>query len=47
MPAAFLRAIANGAKVRTISLKGGKYIHVAYLNGTSYHGEVKTKKKRK
>jgi hypothetical protein len=47
MPAAFLAAIAKGAKVRTISLKGGKFIHVAFLNGRSYRGEVKTKKKVK
>jgi hypothetical protein len=46
MPAAFLAAIAKGAKVRTIKLKDGKYIHIAFLGGRSYSGEVKTKKKK-
>ena len=44
MPKAFEDAIKNGAKVRTLSLPNGKYIHIAYLNGKSYSGEVKKKK---
>ncbi len=46
MPKAFTDAIKKGAKVRTVSLPGGKYIHVAYLNGKEYKGEVKTDEKK-
>jgi len=44
MPAAFKEAIRKGARVRTKKLSGGRYIHVAYLDGKSYQGEVKKKK---
>ena len=44
MPEAFERCVKNGGKVITKTLKGGKYLHICYLNGKSYAGEVKTKK---
>lgn len=44
MPAAFDRAVRQGARVRTKKLSGGRYIHIAYLNGKSIAGEVHTKK---
>jgi len=44
MPAAFDRAVAKGAKVRTKELPNGKYMHIAILNGKTYAGEVKKKK---
>lgn len=44
MPADFVNAIKRGARVRTKKLSGGRYIHIAFLNGKSYAGEVKTKK---
>jgi len=44
MPKAFEEAIRKGAKVITKKIKGGRYIHIAYLNGKAYPGEVKTKK---
>jgi hypothetical protein len=43
MPAAFEKCVKNGGKVRTKKLGGGKYMHICYLNGKSYAGEVKTK----
>jgi hypothetical protein len=33
--------------VRTKSLSGGKYLHICFLNGKSYAGEVKTGKSSK
>lgn len=45
MPAAFDRCVKNGGKVRTKKLSGGRYQHICFLNGKSYAGEVKTKKK--
>jgi len=45
MPAAFLKCVKNGGKVRTKKLSGGRYIHICFLNGKSYAGEVKTKGK--
>ena len=46
MPADFNNCVRKGGKVRTIAVKGSKnkYMHVCYLNGKSYNGEVKTKK---
>jgi len=43
MPKAFKEAVARGARVRTKKLSGGRYIHVAYLDGKSFQGEVKKK----
>ena len=40
----FENAIKQGARVRTKKLSDGKYIHIAYLDGKSYAGEVKHKK---
>lgn len=47
MPQAFDNCRSKGGKIRTITIKGGKYIHICYLNGKSYSGEVKTKIKAK
>lgn len=44
MPKEFLDCIKKGGRVRTKTLKGKQYIHVCFLNGKSYSGEVKTKK---
>jgi len=43
MPKEFDACRAGGGKIRTIELKGGKYMHICILNGKSYKGEVKTK----
>ena len=45
MPAGFDRCVARGGRVRTKKLSGGRYIHICFLNGKSYAGEVKTAKK--
>ena len=44
MPKAFKSAVARGARVRTKKLKGGKYIHIAFIGGKSYAGHVHKKK---
>ena len=44
MPKAFLNCVKRGGRVRTIKPKKGKYMHVCYLGGKSYAGEVKTTK---
>ena len=43
MPKEFDACRADGGKIRTMTLKGGKYMHICILNGKSYKGEVKTK----
>jgi hypothetical protein len=43
MPKEFDACRAGGGKIRTVKMKGGKYMHVCFLNGKSYKGEVKTK----
>ena len=46
MPAGFDRCVKNGGRVRTKKLSGGRYMHICFLNGKSYAGEVKIKKKK-
>lgn len=48
MPQAFLDCVKRGGKVRTqvINKKKGTYMHICYIDGKSYPGEVKTKKKK-
>ena len=46
MPAGFERCVKQGGRVRTIVPKKGKYLHVCYLDGKAYRGEVKTKRKK-
>ncbi len=41
----FLACVKNGGKVRTKKIGDKKYMHLCWINGTSYPGEVKTKKK--
>ena len=46
MPRTFLKCVAEGGKVRTKSLSGGKYIHLCKTkSGKWTKGEVKKKKK--
>lgn len=47
MPALFDECRSNGGKVITKSVNATQYIHICYLNGKSYSGEVKTKKVKK
>jgi len=47
MPKAFENCVKKGGRVRTKDLGDGKYMHICFLNGKSYSGEVKTKKKGK
>ena len=44
MPKAFDTCRKNGGKIRTVNLKGGKYVHVCSLGGKSYRGYEKMKK---
>jgi len=42
-PQSFDNCRKGGGKIRTINLKGGKYMHICILNGKSYKGEIKSK----
>lgn len=42
-PKEFEDCMKAGGKVRTKSLKGGKYIHICIKDGKSHAGEVKQK----
>ena len=46
-PVGFDKCVASGGKVITKKLKGKKYIHICYIGGKSYSGEVKVKKAKK
>lgn len=46
MPEAFDKCVRDGGRVRTRKLKGGKYIHICFLKGKSYAGEVKKSEKK-
>lgn len=43
MPQGFDECVKNKGRVRTKSLPGGKYMHICFLHGKSYAGEIKTK----
>jgi len=47
MPADFTRCVAQGGRVRTKKLSGGRYLHICYLNGKSFASEIKQKGKKK
>jgi hypothetical protein len=46
MPKEFDACRSGGGKVRTITLKGGKYMHICILGGKSYRGEIKSKQSK-
>ena len=43
MPAAFDKCVKQNGRVRTKTLKGGKYIHICFKGGKSFAGHVKQK----
>ena len=43
-PAAFVKCVKNGGRVRRKKLSGERYINICYLNGKSHAGEVHKKK---
>ena len=45
MPEPFEQCVRRGGRVRTITLPGGRYMHVCFLGGRSYAGEVKKRKR--
>lgn len=45
MPAGFDNCVRNGGRVRTMKMSGDRFVHVCFLNGKSYRGYVKKKKK--
>lgn len=47
MPPEFDRCVKRGGRVRTKSMKGGKYLHICYDKQGSHAGYVKKKKKKK
>ena len=47
MPKEFDMCANNGGRIRTKELGNGKYMHICFLKGKSYAGDVKTKKKIK
>jgi hypothetical protein len=45
MPAEFDKCIKDGGKVITKKVNSKQYMHVCFINGKSYAGEVKDYKK--
>jgi hypothetical protein len=43
MPAGFDKCVKAGGRIRTKELGGGKYMHICFIGGKSYAGEVKVK----
>lgn len=45
MPKNFTECVNEGGSVRTMPVKGGRYMHICYdKDGKSHAGEVKSKK---
>ena len=47
MPKGFSECQKSGGRIRTITLKGNRYMHICYKDGKSYAGEVKESKSEK
>jgi hypothetical protein len=47
MPAAFNKCVSRGGRVRTKSLRNGKFMHLCFSGGKSYAGEVKKRKAKR
>lgn len=47
MPVPFDNCVSKGGKVITKKVSLSKYMHICYMDGKSYAGEVKTVKKKK
>lgn len=47
MPKKFTRCVANGGRVITKRVNKDQYMHICYLDGKAYPGEVLTKKDTK
>ena len=47
MPASFTKCVNDGGRVRTITLKGGRYMPICYKDGKSHAGEIKHSKDKK
>jgi len=45
MPAGFDMCRSKGGRIRTKKVGGNKYMHICFLGGKSYPGEVKSYKK--
>ena len=45
MPAGFEMCRSKGGRIRTKKINSKKYMHICFLDGKSYPGEVKTYKK--
>lgn len=45
MPAAFESCVTRGGRVRTKKLNAKQYMHICWIGGKSYAGEVKTYQK--
>jgi len=45
MPEAFEKCANRGGRIRTKTLGKGKYMHICFMGGKSFAGEVKTKKR--
>lgn len=47
MPKEFSDCQKMGGRIITKVLSNGRYIHICFLKGKSYAGEIKTTKKKK
>jgi len=45
MPESFENCVKKGGRVRTKKIDKNSYMHICFLNGKSYPGEVKKYKK--
>lgn len=47
MPKAFNNCVKKGGRVRTVKPNKNSFIHVCFINGKSFSGEVKKNRKKK
>ena len=47
MPEAFDKCVREKGRVRTITLKGGRFMRICFKDGKSHPSEVQTKQEKK
>jgi hypothetical protein len=47
MPIGFDNCVKNGGRIRTKRINANLYIHICFLNGKSFAGELKNKKRKR
>jgi len=46
MPKGFSSCVARGGRVRTVKISKQRYMHICFIDGKSFEGEVKHRREK-